>query len=145
MVDPAHRPVSLGENQRATLSGLLNVLGGVASQEDRDLIMTTNHIDNLDLALIRPGRVDKKVELDYRGMPSAALENVDAFGVFKRRDSNIIPNHSCDRKVPANVSEKFDSIHPKSCFFNNIQFLMGLVLVFFLRGFFPVWTFLFLD
>jgi chaperone BCS1 len=45
----------------ATLSGLLNALDGVSSQEGRVLIMTTNHIDHLDEALIRPGRVDRKV------------------------------------------------------------------------------------
>ncbi|KAG5748610.1 hypothetical protein H9Q72_003108 [Fusarium xylarioides] len=45
-----------------TLSGLLNTLDGVASQEDRILIMTTNHVGKLDEALIRPGRVDFKVE-----------------------------------------------------------------------------------
>ena len=49
-------------NEGVTLSGLLNVLDGVTSQEDRVLIMTTNHIDKLDAALIRPGRVDMKVE-----------------------------------------------------------------------------------
>lgn len=45
------------------LSTLLNAIDGVASQEGRVLIMTTNHIKRLDEALIRPGRVDKKVEL----------------------------------------------------------------------------------
>ncbi len=45
-----------------TLSGLLNTLDGVASQEGRIVIMTTNHAEKLDDALIRPGRVDKKVE-----------------------------------------------------------------------------------
>ncbi|EEU33803.1 uncharacterized protein NECHADRAFT_56027 [Fusarium vanettenii 77-13-4] len=45
-----------------TLSGLLNVLDGVASQEDRVLIMTTNYPKNLDEALTRPGRIDKEVE-----------------------------------------------------------------------------------
>ncbi|KAL4950835.1 P-loop containing nucleoside triphosphate hydrolase protein [Aspergillus filifer] len=44
-----------------TLSGLLNVLDGVSSQEGRVLIMTTNHIEHLDDALIRPGRIDRKV------------------------------------------------------------------------------------
>lgn len=44
------------------LSGLLNVLDGVASQEDGVLVMTTNHPEKLDQALIRPGRVDLKVE-----------------------------------------------------------------------------------
>ena len=43
-----------------TLSGLLNVLYGVSSQEGRIFIMTTNHIEHLDEALIRPGRSDKK-------------------------------------------------------------------------------------
>ncbi|KAK1515359.1 mitochondrial chaperone bcs1 [Colletotrichum abscissum] len=46
-----------------SLSGLLNVLDGVASQNGRVLIMTTNHVEHLDHALIRSGRVDKKIEL----------------------------------------------------------------------------------
>lgn len=46
---------------RLSLSGLLNILDGVASQEGRVLIMTTNHLDKLDKALIRPGRVDMTV------------------------------------------------------------------------------------
>ena len=41
-----------------TFSGLLNVLDGVASAEERILFMTTNHKSSLDPALIRPGRVD---------------------------------------------------------------------------------------
>ncbi|KAH8121641.1 hypothetical protein ACSS6W_003113 [Trichoderma asperelloides] len=47
-----------GSTGRLSLSGLLNILDGVASQEGRLLIMTTNHIEKLDKALIRPGRVD---------------------------------------------------------------------------------------
>jgi chaperone BCS1 len=45
------------------LSTLLNVIDSVASKEGRVLIITTNHISRLNKALIRPGRVDKKVEL----------------------------------------------------------------------------------
>lgn len=45
-------------SNRLSLSGLLNILDGVASQEGRILIMTTNHVEKLDKALIRPGRVD---------------------------------------------------------------------------------------
>ncbi|WYZ35608.1 hypothetical protein EsH8_X_000255 [Colletotrichum jinshuiense] len=47
---------------RLSLSGLLNILDGVASQEGRVLIMTTNHVEKLDKALIRPGRVDQIVK-----------------------------------------------------------------------------------
>ncbi|RDH26960.1 P-loop containing nucleoside triphosphate hydrolase protein [Aspergillus welwitschiae] len=50
-----------------TLSGLLNVLDGVSSPEGRILIMTTNHIEYLDEALIRPGRSDKKVHFKLAG------------------------------------------------------------------------------
>lgn len=46
-----------------TLSGLLNVLDGVGSQEGRIVIMTTNRPEQLDSALVRPGRVDMKVFL----------------------------------------------------------------------------------
>lgn len=48
-----------------TFSGLLNALDGVASSEERIIFMTTNHINRLDPALIRPGRVDVKQILDY--------------------------------------------------------------------------------
>jgi chaperone BCS1 len=36
----------------------LNALDGVASGEERIIFMTTNHVEKLDPALIRPGRVD---------------------------------------------------------------------------------------
>jgi chaperone BCS1 len=48
-----------------TLSGLLNALDGVSSREGRVLFLTTNHPEKLDPALVRPGRVDRKVELGY--------------------------------------------------------------------------------
>ena len=55
-----------------SLSGLLNALDGVASQEGRILIMTTNHIEKLDSALIRPGRIDLRLELNYADSELAA-------------------------------------------------------------------------
>uniref|UniRef100_A0A8C3B566 Mitochondrial chaperone BCS1 n=1 Tax=Cairina moschata TaxID=8855 RepID=A0A8C3B566_CAIMO len=45
---------------RLTFSGLLNALDGVASTEARIVFMTTNYVDRLDPALVRPGRVDLK-------------------------------------------------------------------------------------
>jgi chaperone BCS1 len=46
-----------------TFSGLLNALDGVASAEERIIFLTTNHVDRLDEALVRPGRVDMTVRL----------------------------------------------------------------------------------
>ncbi|KHJ77931.1 hypothetical protein OESDEN_22449 [Oesophagostomum dentatum] len=45
---------------RVTFSGLLNAIDGVGSAEERILFMTTNYVERLDPALIRPGRVDRK-------------------------------------------------------------------------------------
>ncbi|KAH8885073.1 hypothetical protein GQ53DRAFT_751370 [Thozetella sp. PMI_491] len=46
-----------------TFSGLLNALDGLAAGEDRIAFLTTNHIELLDPALVRPGRVDMMVRI----------------------------------------------------------------------------------
>ncbi|KAF2425311.1 putative mitochondrial chaperone BCS1 [Tothia fuscella] len=46
-----------------TFSGLLNALDGVASAEERIIFLTTNHIERLDEALVRPGRIDMTVRM----------------------------------------------------------------------------------
>ncbi|BGP16775.1 hypothetical protein JCM10213_002168 [Rhodosporidiobolus nylandii] len=54
-----------GFNSNVTFSGLLNALDGVASStSQRILFLTTNHLEQLDPALIRPGRVDLKELID---------------------------------------------------------------------------------
>jgi chaperone BCS1 len=64
-INPANPPTApTNNNGRISLSALLNILDGVASQEGRVLIMTTNHIEKLDEALIRPGRVDMTIKFD---------------------------------------------------------------------------------
>lgn len=49
-------------NDGISLSGLLNAIDGVASHEGRVLVMTTNFPDKLDDALIRPGRIDMRID-----------------------------------------------------------------------------------
>jgi chaperone BCS1 len=56
-----------------TLSGLLNVLDGVASQEGRIVLMTSNFAEKLDKALVRPGRVDKMLYLGHISPRSGEL------------------------------------------------------------------------
>lgn len=50
--------------RHVTFSGLLNALDGVRSQEGAIIFMTTNHIERLDPALLRPGRCDLTVKLN---------------------------------------------------------------------------------
>lgn len=47
-----------------TTQGLLNILDGITTPEDRLYFMTTNHPEKLDPAFLRPGRVDSHEVLD---------------------------------------------------------------------------------
>ena len=75
---------------RLTLSGLLNALDGVASTEGRVVFMTTNYLERLDPALIRPGRIDLKqlighasssqlVKMYSRFYPTDSLDKAERF------------------------------------------------------------------
>jgi mitochondrial chaperone BCS1 len=66
-----------------TLSGLLNALDGFHAPANVLFVMTTNHIEVLDAALLRPGRIDyrlflgkatgrQKIELYRRFFPDAS-------------------------------------------------------------------------
>ena len=59
---------------KLNLSGLLNVLDGVIDSPDRMLVMTTNNVDILDEALIRPGRIDYKLHMKH--MHSESIRNM---------------------------------------------------------------------
>ncbi len=76
-----------------SLSGLLNALDGIASPEGRILIMTTNHVKKLDNALIRPGRIDLRLELNYAdsGLTAKLFE-------FMYKPAGT-PRH-CRRRIP---------------------------------------------
>ncbi|KAK0192317.1 hypothetical protein F5146DRAFT_497906 [Armillaria mellea] len=57
-----HQRDQLSEVNTLSLSGLLNALDGVAAAEGRLLFATTNHLERLDPALSRPGRMDVWIE-----------------------------------------------------------------------------------
>ena len=50
-------------NDKITLSFLLNMIDGIRETPGRILILSSNHYDLLDDALIRPGRIDAKLEM----------------------------------------------------------------------------------
>lgn len=53
------------EKDALNLSGLLNVLDGVLQLHGAVIVMTTNHPEKLDPALIRPGRITMELEMGY--------------------------------------------------------------------------------
>jgi len=64
---------------RLNLSGLLNVLDGVVETPGRMVIMTTNYPEILDPALIRPGRIDKILELGYMEEPKDIISMLEHY------------------------------------------------------------------
>ncbi|KAI3319451.1 P-loop containing nucleoside triphosphate hydrolase protein [Xylariaceae sp. AK1471] len=63
--DEVQKRVMHRRSHKCSLSSLLNVLDGVASQEGRVVIMTSNLPDQLDEALVRPGRIDVKIHMGH--------------------------------------------------------------------------------
>jgi len=47
-----------------SLAGFLNVLDGIFAKNKLLVFMTTNYPDQLDAALVRPGRIDMRIRLD---------------------------------------------------------------------------------
>jgi len=62
---PCVSKISFKPDDELNLAGLLNVLDGVVDAPGRILVMTTNHPEKLDPALIRPGRINRKLHLGY--------------------------------------------------------------------------------
>jgi chaperone BCS1 len=58
---------AIGREESISLSGVLNFVDGLWSScvGERLIIFTTNHPERLDLALVRPGRMGRKIELGY--------------------------------------------------------------------------------
>merc|ERR1712117_576375 len=74
--------------QKLTLANLLEVLDGVMEMEGRMLVITTNYPEKLDKALIRPGRIDMKVN----------------FGPMRGKDITDMFQHYFEMSPPASVS-----------------------------------------
>ena len=73
-----------------TFSGLLNAIDGVGSAEERIIFLTTNHVERLDSALVRPGRIDMTVRLGEATRWQASMlwdrfyGELDQAGEYKR-------------------------------------------------------------
>ncbi|KAJ7888287.1 mitochondrial chaperone BCS1 [Mycena leptocephala] len=83
-----------------TLSGLLNVIDGVGSEERRLLFATTNHWDRLDSALSRPGRIDVHVEYEL----STADQAGALFMCFQKFERSSVPASSAQPTPPSEKS-----------------------------------------
>lgn len=83
-----------------TLGGILNALDGLASLDGKIIFLTTNHLNLMDPALIRPGRVDHIVEIGRLGESEirdyVRLMFPDVAEALVQRYSGWLPILGCD-------------------------------------------------
>ena len=72
-----------------------NIVDGIASSEGHILCLTTNHIVRLDPALIRPGRVDRKLMVG----PANAQQISTMFKRFYSLPKDIVPEEDGDDDI----------------------------------------------
>jgi hypothetical protein len=65
VLDRDLRPPEVKNGEAVTLSFLLNLLDGVLETPGRILVITSNYPERLDRALIRPGRIDVRIEFNH--------------------------------------------------------------------------------
>jgi len=127
-IDVVHAAKSRDDTKdRVSLSGLLNALDGIMSPHGLVTCMTTNSVESLDGALIRPGRADCIEHLGYltspqfsrlvvaltgsppgRGLPlERAVTAADVVGVIKPHiGDRAAQRRALDRWVPARMLTK---------------------------------------
>lgn len=67
--DPLSGDSGNGTSEKLDLGTLLNLLDGILETPGRIMIMTSNHPETLDPALIRPGRIDLIIKFDKSTKP----------------------------------------------------------------------------
>lgn len=90
------------DGKGVSLSGILNALDGVATPHGLITIMTTNHIEVLDEALIRSGRVDRKELIGYAD-DDQAMRMFEHFYQRKPTRPLFVPPET----APSDLSEIF--------------------------------------
>ena len=89
-----YQNMKLVKEEKSGLASVLNAMDGIGSPENVIYIFTTNHIEQIDPALIRPGRIDLSIEI-----PTVNKETLEEFvikyydrGLPIRNDINIAPD-----------------------------------------------------
>nr|XP_016454043.1 PREDICTED: protein HYPER-SENSITIVITY-RELATED 4-like [Nicotiana tabacum] len=105
----ANRANDSPSNRQVTLSGLLNFIDGLWSScgDERIIIFTTNHIEKLDPALLRPGRMDMHIHMSYCTPCGFRLLAANYLGITENKLFKIIEELIETAMVtPAEVAEQ---------------------------------------
>jgi hypothetical protein len=109
------------EGSKVTLSGVLNFIDGLwsACGGERIIVFTTNHVEKLDPALIRRGRMDKHIEMSYCGFEAfkflaKVYLGIDAHHLFDAvrallRDVDMTPADVAENLTPKAAGDNADT------------------------------------
>lgn len=104
------------DEDKINLSYLLNLWDGAVELPGIIIIMTTNHIEEIDEALLRPGRIDFKCEL--KNASKKIIKQMLKF-MFELTDSEL---ESYSKDIECITDEALSPADIQNIFFNNLQF-----------------------
>lgn len=99
-------PGAKEDRSGVTLSGLLNALDGFSAPDNVLFIMTSNQIEALDPALLRPGRIDYRL---YLG-PATGDQKVELYRRFFPQASMVEAQLFVDSHRPAQTMAEFQGL-----------------------------------
>jgi len=115
------------EDNAISMASLLNILDGICASEGRLLFMTTNHADKLDPALIRAGRVDRRIE--FKGATKDQARKIyerffpdDKEGIEKF--ANSVPENTPMSDLQNHLLQHSDNLE-KACQFVKPQLILN--------------------
>jgi len=91
---------------------LLNQLDGFDARGDVKVIMATNRIESLDPALIRPGRIDRKIEFP---LPDTKTKRM----IFKIHTSKMTLSDEVDLEEFVMSKDELSGADIKVCHYNT--------------------------
>ena len=109
------------KESKVTLSGLLNFIDGLwsACGEERLIVFTTNHVEKLDPALIRRGRMDKHIELSYCCFEAFKVLaknylDIDSHNLFPSierllGETNMTPADVAENLMPKSITDDLET------------------------------------
>ena len=108
-------------NDKLTLSHILNIIDGCYERNGSILIITSNHPEKIDPALIRPGRIDICLNLDYISIEESIKMFCYFFDLNEKQYNNLPKINFLNSKIsPAFLQNifKFNKHNIYSCIDN---------------------------
>lgn len=102
-------------NDKLTLGAILEIIDGLVEIPGRIIIMTTNHRDSLDPALLRPGRID--IEIEFKKLRREHIIQIYKYWYNMDIDTELaqkIPDYAFTQADISQLFMKYET-NPQDC------------------------------